>query len=292
MSNEIVSVPIGDDEIHGICDASGQGYIIVKRTCESIGLSYERQFRKLKEADWDPGVALMAIPDARGHHQETCVIPWESFPMWMTTIATGRVRPEFRERLRVFKTQARDVLAERFAGSHPLQRDISQPVQADPIKSMLLAALETREKQLQLESDLQHLQREHLKLMCSIEAAEAKLAETEGQVCEAIKRAAEAQQDANRAVRTVTSEADCFTLVTWAESQGIKLVPPCDSIEGKRLAAICRANGVIQGRISTTRHPIGPDGKGGVKVSPVAMLRIWLVDYLKRHPLMIGGTQK
>lgn len=308
MGNEIVPVPIGDDEIHAIQDDEGKWWVIIKRTCESFGLSFERQFRKLKEADWEPGVALKAIPDLRGSPQDTCVMPWESVPMWMTTIASGRVKPEFRERLRLFKREAKHVLAQRFSGQSSLQWEIGPKTSSeqllltvDCMRETLVKQVEQEKKvrQIEVRQDDQELvireqQTELARIKGEREREEARLADLEEKVREQLDRIARVQVEAERAVRTVNTESGWYCLVPWAETQGIYLppgnAPGHDAYEGKILTAMCRAEGIEIRKYDSPRFPLDNSRrKGGVNMYPLHMLRRWMVDYVKRYPICVNG---
>lgn len=301
MGTEIVAIPFGDDEILATQDEQGNVRVVVKRICESLGVSVQKQLEKLKRTHWAT-VTIMVTVDASGDNRETCVIPLDDLPMWLATIAPGRVRPEFREKLKRYQLKARDVLAKHFFGTPQSQWESTPSTSTGQMLQMargLVSVLEVQEKQeiklnavesrqADQESIIREQQAELARIKHEREHEEARLADLEARSREQLEQIAKAQADADRAVRTVTSEADWFCLVTWAETQGIYLAPGIDSREGKIITAMCRAEGIEPKRMATPRYPLKPNGRGGVQYYPLHMLRRWLVDYLRRNPLRIG----
>lgn len=101
----------------------------------------------------------------------------------------------------------------------------------------------------------------------------------EGRVDVVESVASKAAEDANRAMRTVTCEADWFPLVNWAETQGIYMCGQADGREeGIFLADVCRKKGVYPKKIRTTMYP------RGVNIYPLNALLWWKENYLGRNP--------
>lgn len=118
MSTELVSIDFHGDSILATRIANGSILVAVRRICESFGLTFQSQSTKLRKADW-AGVTNIVTPDARGLDQETLMIPVDRLPMWMVTISPNKIRPELREKLIAYQTEAADVLAQYFMPSDP-----------------------------------------------------------------------------------------------------------------------------------------------------------------------------
>jgi len=77
----------------------GTPYIAIKPVCESLGISYPRQYRKLKESSWAV-VALKATTGADGKNYRMAMIDRQTFMMWLATIQTSRIKDDEHSRER------------------------------------------------------------------------------------------------------------------------------------------------------------------------------------------------
>ena len=265
---QMVPVPFYGDTILAV--QSGDKVLVsVKRICDSLGVSVQSQLDKLKKAQWS-GVTMILTPDARGREQSHSVIPVDSLPMWLVTINPSKIAEPLRDKLRKYQLEARDVLARHFmppVAAPPAIKPTTASSTLDLIAMAELLASNFR-RHYELEQNVQIVQAGQLQLEQRNRDLEAKLAETKAELTRAT-------EDATRALRTVTSESDFHTLVTWAEEQGIRLGQGADSAEGKIAKAMCLAHGITPGKWRGPRYTVG--------TYPEHILRMWLDDYRSRN---------
>lgn len=92
----------------------GTPYIAIKPVCESLGISYPRQYRKLKESSWAT-VAFKATVGADGKQRSMVMIDRQTFMMWLATIQTSRIKNEqAKELLSSYQCEAAHVLDQYF----------------------------------------------------------------------------------------------------------------------------------------------------------------------------------
>lgn len=118
-------------------------WVGIRRVCESLGVSFSKQLRKLK-SDPSMGVAFKATPSAGGI-QETACIDLRSLPLWLATIHPKRVRVDIAEKLIAYKRECADALADHFLGRRGGDSAIveAMKVQAEQM-SARLASLEAQ----------------------------------------------------------------------------------------------------------------------------------------------------
>lgn len=255
-------VQFHNDQIEAIRGADGRGFVSVKRISDNIGVDSTTQIRKLKKSHW-AGAVEMTAPDNRGIEQTYVVIPVDSVPMWLVTIAIGKIAEPLRDKLRKYQLEARDVLARHFM---PVAAPVVAPPAIKPTTSTLdllsmgRLLIGSLEKQVELEQSVVVVQTEQVQLRAELEATRSELAL--------------AKADSARAVRTVTSESGYFTLVTWAEQHGVYLTPPNDSLEGKVVKAMCLDRGISPGQWKGPRYSVG--------TYPEHILYLWLDNYRSR----------
>lgn len=88
-------------------------FVPVKPIAERLGLSWQPQHRKLTASELRWGVTILWIPSAGGE-QETLCIPANRLAMWLAMIHPAKVKPEVREALHAYQTEAADVLDRHF----------------------------------------------------------------------------------------------------------------------------------------------------------------------------------
>lgn len=88
-------------------------FVPVKPIAERLGLAWKPQFVKLtsNEALWRPNLMVTETPAGP---RETLCIPVNRIAMWLAGISPNRVRPEVRETLAIYQTEAADVLDRHF----------------------------------------------------------------------------------------------------------------------------------------------------------------------------------
>lgn len=85
-------LPFHGDTIEDVRTPDGRAVAHLKRLCESIGLDFATQYRKLTSEDCDwAGIVIMTTPDQRGCLQQLAMIDHESIPLWLAGISPRKV---------------------------------------------------------------------------------------------------------------------------------------------------------------------------------------------------------
>ncbi len=128
MSMSMIPVPFRGDTI--LCvEQDGRQFVAVKPICESFGLAWQPQHRKLTEAQERWGVTIMMIPSAGGP-QETVCVPRQRIWGWLNSIHPAKVKPEVRERLVEYQRHCDEVLDAHFMAREAALREDSAVLQA------------------------------------------------------------------------------------------------------------------------------------------------------------------
>ncbi len=91
-------------------EIDGVPHVAVKPVCEAIGLDYSAQYRRIHRQPWAT-VAMMTTVGADGKNRDMTFLSRKSFPMWLATIDTARIKDESaRELIIAFQREAADVL--------------------------------------------------------------------------------------------------------------------------------------------------------------------------------------
>lgn len=108
MNVELVYVPVpGADDLLAL-QADGKAWVALKPMCDTLGIAYPTQLRKLQRRSW-AGITQRVTPSAGGM-QQTTVIDSETIPMWLATIDENRVSEEARPKLIAYQREARHAL--------------------------------------------------------------------------------------------------------------------------------------------------------------------------------------
>jgi|WetSurMetagenome_2_1015567.scaffolds.fasta_scaffold16403_6 hypothetical protein len=83
-------VRIGDDEIEAVRGSDGQGYAVVRRMCEAMGLDDDAQRVKLKNSSWAVTLTIKATAED-GKNYDCFCLRVDSVAMWLSGIDAGRV---------------------------------------------------------------------------------------------------------------------------------------------------------------------------------------------------------
>lgn len=109
MSTNIVSIPFHETQILAL-EEDGTQWISARHVCDSIGLDWSRQRKKLEAKTW-ACVALKATHDSSGRKQEITMVDRKTFTMWLATIETSRVKDAgARHMIEQFQNEAADAL--------------------------------------------------------------------------------------------------------------------------------------------------------------------------------------
>lgn len=104
-------VKVGNDEIEAARDEKGNGWVVVKRVCEVLGIDRKSQQRRLSEQPWVTGVTMTLVAADGKPHEQYC-ISVDSTPMWLATIQAARVNPKIKPKLIQFQKLAAKALAD------------------------------------------------------------------------------------------------------------------------------------------------------------------------------------
>ncbi|NPV72303.1 MAG: phage antirepressor N-terminal domain-containing protein [Pelotomaculum sp.] len=152
-----------DDELMAAVvekDGKQEIYVAVKPICEKFGLSWPRQFRKIKgHSVFSEGIALMATPSEGGQQTALC-LNLDYLPAYLMTIHPTKVCSELRDKLVIYQKEAARVLRDYFVGPGYA----INPARVD------LARLETETERLKIErikaqAELERIQAEREKNM-------------------------------------------------------------------------------------------------------------------------------
>lgn len=87
----------------------GQWHLVPKHLSDHLALDWRRQIRKIQDTNLSKGMALMAIPSARGK-QETTTLKLAYFGAWVLSINEGKLAPHKRELLAAMQESLLDAL--------------------------------------------------------------------------------------------------------------------------------------------------------------------------------------
>lgn len=112
MKTEIVIVPFHGDVLTAI-EAADSEYVALRPICERLGLDWKSQHRKLAADPKLWSVVMMTMETPAGPRESTC-IPRNRTAAWLLSITPAKVKPELREALSLYRTEAADVLDRHF----------------------------------------------------------------------------------------------------------------------------------------------------------------------------------
>ena len=88
---------------------NGEPYAPIKPIVEDMGLNWQSQQAKLTANRERWGIAIITIPSAGGQQQCTCM-PVRKLPAFFASINPNKVRPELRDRIRLYQDECDDAL--------------------------------------------------------------------------------------------------------------------------------------------------------------------------------------
>lgn len=115
MSNELTTINFHGDEIVAYEDEeTGKVNVNVRRICESLGVNFTPQFRKLKQSPlYSKGLSHCSIATEAGE-RKSLFLDSELLQSWLQTIQVARVKPELREKLLAFQLEGAEALHNHF----------------------------------------------------------------------------------------------------------------------------------------------------------------------------------
>ncbi len=115
ISAEIVQVNFHGDTVDAFKNDSGEILVLPSRICDSLGIAWEPQRRKLASCFW----ACTTITEVQlgGQCREvTAMIPLKVVPMWLATIHLSKVAFGVRSKLEAYHSEFAEVLANWYDG--------------------------------------------------------------------------------------------------------------------------------------------------------------------------------
>lgn len=115
MSNTLATITVpGTDAPMYAAQIDGKPMVALRHLCESIGLDYSVQLRKLKARSWATVVQTdMVATD--GKLREMAVIDRRTLTMWLATIQENRVDAAIKDRVIAYQAEATDALDSYFS---------------------------------------------------------------------------------------------------------------------------------------------------------------------------------
>jgi hypothetical protein len=162
MSTDLVHVPVTGAPDLMAAQFDGQQWASLRHMCDSLGIDYVTQLRKLRSRSWAT-VGQTPTVAADGKTREMVMVDSRTIPMWLATIDEAKVNPTSRPRLVAYQREARDALDAYFN-----QRTITAP----PVNQfdVLRAAID----------QIEAAQREAAEAKTIAERTDARLAAIEG----------------------------------------------------------------------------------------------------------------
>lgn len=110
-----------EDEILGVhvsLEGKETVFVPVRPLCEKLGLRRYDQIVKIKDDEvLAEGSMELTLP-SEGGNQVTFCLRHDLVPMWLTTIHASKVKPEYRDKIRLYRREVAKVLADYFLGTH------------------------------------------------------------------------------------------------------------------------------------------------------------------------------
>lgn len=108
-NNTIVSIPFHGTTITA-AQIDGEPQVALRPACESMGLDYSAQYRRLSRTAWAT-VAMTATVGADGKNRDMVMVDRRTFTMWLATIAATRIKnDDARQMVEAFQAEAADAL--------------------------------------------------------------------------------------------------------------------------------------------------------------------------------------
>lgn len=109
MTVALVSVPVAGAADLMAAQFDGREWASLRHMCDSLGIDYATQLRKLKARSWAT-VGQKPIVAADSKVREMALVDSKTIPMWLATIDENRVAAEARPTLIAYQSEARDAL--------------------------------------------------------------------------------------------------------------------------------------------------------------------------------------
>ena len=110
----LVSVPFQGDWIQALQDKVGAIWVSPSHVCNTFGINWATQFRKLQNASW--GCVVMMTMQVGGQRRQVAMIPLKAVPIWLAGITPSKVKVGLRAKLVDYQNEAAEVLSAWFLG--------------------------------------------------------------------------------------------------------------------------------------------------------------------------------
>jgi P22_AR N-terminal domain len=109
MRGELIPVPVpGADALMAV-QANGRAWAALKPMCDSLGIDFSRQLRKLKGRSWATVVQRSTVAND-GRTREMVFVDSRTIPMWLAIIDEHRVAEEAKPKLIAYQREAAEAL--------------------------------------------------------------------------------------------------------------------------------------------------------------------------------------
>lgn len=110
MNDQLVTIPVpGANRPIMAVQNDGTEWVAARHICDSLGIDWKSQHRKLKDKTW-ASVVMMTTHDTTGRQQEISMVDRRTLTMWLATIDTNRVSEAARSTLEAYQLEAANAL--------------------------------------------------------------------------------------------------------------------------------------------------------------------------------------
>lgn len=161
--SQMMTVQFDGDTLEACGTSREDAQVSIRRVCDALGISTEKQLAKLKRKAWATLTQRVMVADD-GKPREHAMLALKSLPMWLATIDARRVKECVREKLARYQQHCHDVLAAHFLGIGKPATGVTH-AELERILAPLLTALEGVTKAVanlveQQDQVIQHLERQ------------------------------------------------------------------------------------------------------------------------------------
>lgn len=141
---------------HTIVVAPEEEVVFVRPICESIGIDFSSQRKRIERQPWAT-VVIMTTVASDGATREQVALPKGQVPMWLATISVNKVRdPRARAALVLFQKRCAEVLDAYWSGR--MLNTLERPTDADTLRATRWLARLERDWQGRVINRLEHLE--------------------------------------------------------------------------------------------------------------------------------------
>lgn len=143
----------------------GEPYAPIKPIVEDMGLAWQTQQRKLTANKERWGITIMVTPSASGN-QDTLCMPVRKLPAFFASINPNKVRPELRDRIRLYQDECDDALWDYWTKGHATQKPkaalpaVPQPTRQEQTVAALERFRTFQREFFKIGSELEHCLRD------------------------------------------------------------------------------------------------------------------------------------